>query len=221
MLLAVQLTLAEKNDSKWLISLRNDNEFEKVIEPVKYYFVLFEFEDLADATNNNIVASIWEVDSKEKGFAFCMIDYYLNIRAKSISKAPFNMWSYHFKFLLTKPTLIYQSTIKSDGTIQTVIFPSLSNSKKDTLKQLTEYSQKKTITETSVKNVIHRFSPKENVKHVSKSDCLRVLEKIRTEKNISNDDLCDVFAEEIYLPLILPHKDSIPETIKRYYKELQ
>ena len=29
-----------------------------------------EFEDLVDATNHNIVASIWEVNSKEKGFAF-------------------------------------------------------------------------------------------------------------------------------------------------------
>lgn len=210
-----------KDDSKWLISLRNDKEFEKVIEPIKYYFVLFEFEDLVNTTNNNILASIWEVDSKEKGFAFCMIDYYLNIRAKSRSKAPFNMWPHDFKFSLTKPTLIYQSIIKPDGTIQTVIFPSLNNSKKDVLKQLPKYSKTKTITETSVKNVIRRFAPEENVTHVSKSDCLSILEKLRIEKSISNDNLCDAFAEEIYLPLILPHKDHIPEAIKRYYTELQ
>ena len=115
------IDINRKDDSKWLISLRNDKEFEEVVEPIKYYFVLFEFEDLSDATNNNIVASIWEVDSKEKGFAFCMIDYYLNIRAKSKSKAPFNMWPHEFKFLLTKPTLIYQSKIMPDGTIHTIV----------------------------------------------------------------------------------------------------
>ena len=215
------IDINRKDDSKWLISLRTDKEFEEVIKPLKYYFVLFEFEDLSDATNNNIVASIWEVDPKEKGFAFCMIDYYLNIRAKSKSKAPFNMWPHEFKFSLTKPTLIYRSKIKSDGTIHTIIFPSLNNSKRDMLKQLTAYSRATTITDTSVKNVIHRFSPEENVRYASKSDCLKLLEKMRTEKNISNDELCDAFAEEIYLPLILPYKDSIPESIKRYYKELQ
>lgn len=215
------IDINRKDDSKWLISLRNDKEFEEVVEPIKYYFVLFEFEDLSDATNNNIVASIWEVDSKEKGFAFCMIDYYLNIRAKSKSKAPFNMWPHEFKFLLTKPTLIYQSKIMPDGTIHTIVFPSLNNSKKDMLKQLTKYSRATTITDASVKNVIYRFSPNENIGYASKLDCLRVLEKIRTENNISNDKLCDAFAEEIYLPLILPHKDRIPESIKKYYKELQ
>ena len=89
------------------------------------------------------------------------------------------------------------------------------------LKQLTKYSRATTITDASVKNVIYRFSPNENIGYASKLDCLRVLEKIRTENNISNDKLCDAFAEEIYLPLILPHKDRIPESIKKYYKELQ
>ena len=45
--------------------------------------------------------------------------------------------------------------------------------------------------------VIYRFSPNENIGYASKLDCLRVLEKIRTENNISNDKLCDAFAEEI------------------------
>lgn len=210
-----------KDDSKWLISLRNDKEFEEVIEPIKYYFVLFEFEELTNAANNNIVASIWEVDSKEKGFAFCMIDYYLNIRAKSKSKAPFNMWPHDFKFSLTKPTLIYRSIIRSDGAIHTEIFPSLNNSKRDPLKKLTEYSRATTITQASVKNVIHRFSPGANVKYASKSACLKTLEQIRVESHIPNDELCDAFAKEIYLPLILPHKDSIPESMKEYYRELQ
>ncbi len=215
------IDINRKADSKWLISLRNDKEFEEVIEPAKYYFVLFEFEDLVDATNHNIVASIWEVNSKEKGFAFCMIDYYLNIRAKSKSKAPFNMWPHEFKFSLTKPTLIYRSIIKSDGTINTIIFPSLNHSEKETLRPLAEYSRTTTITNISVKNVIHRFSTEENLKYVSKLNCLKILEKIRTEKKIANDDLCDAFAEEIYLPLILPHKNRIPESIKKHYKELQ
>lgn len=62
-----------------------------------YYFVLFEFESIYDSNNNDIIASIWEVDPKSKGFAYCMIDYYLNIRSQSTSKAPFNMWPHMLK----------------------------------------------------------------------------------------------------------------------------
>ena len=210
-----------KDDSKWLISLRNDKEFEEVIEPEKYYFVLFEFEELANTANNNIIASIWEVDPKAKGFAFCMIDYYLNIRARSTSKAPFNMWPHEFKFSLTKPTLIYQSVIKPDGTIHTAIFPTLNNTKKDPLRKLTEYSRATTITSVSVERVIHRFSPTVDLKYTSKPDRLRLLQQIREEQPIANDELCDAFADEIYLPLILPHKKHIPESIRKHYSELK
>ena len=150
-----------------------------------------------------------------------MADYYLNIRARSKSKAPFNMWPHEFKFLLTKPTLIYQSVIESDGSIHTFVFPTLNNSRKELLGRLTEYSRTTTITDTSVKRIIHRYSPNKNLKYASKCDCLQVLEQLRTEMKIPNDDICDAFAEEIYLPQILPHRDDIPESIKRYYSELR
>jgi hypothetical protein len=83
--------LKRNDDSKWLISIRNEDEFKNILDPEFYYLVLFEFEDINSISNNNIVASIWKVDSKFKGFGYCMIDYYLNIRSKSTSKAPFNL----------------------------------------------------------------------------------------------------------------------------------
>ena len=86
-------SINRKDDSKWLIAIRNNDEFAKLLDPYRYYFVLFEFESIYDSNNNDIIASIWEVDPKSKGFAYCMIDYYLNIRSQSTSKAPFNMCS--------------------------------------------------------------------------------------------------------------------------------
>lgn len=209
-----------KDDSKWLISLRNEAEFAEVIDPKAYYFVLFEFANLADSSNNDIVASIWEVDPLNKGFAFCMVDYYLNIRAHSASKAPFNMWPHEFKFLLTKPQLIYRSMIKSDGTIETVVFPTLGNGCPDVLKPLTQYSQTRTITAESVRSVIYRLTG-QRYKSTNKTDCLRHLEGIRTKNNVPNDVLCDLLAEEVYLPLIKPVKDKIPSVIRNKYSELQ
>ena len=131
------------------------------------------------------------------------------------------MWPRDFKFLLAKPTLIYQSKIEPNGNVHTMLFPSVNNSEEEKLRPLTKYCLAKTVTGASVKNVIRRFSPETNVERTSKSNCLKILETIRTEKNISNGDLCDAFAEEIYLPLIMPHKDIIPESIKIHYKELQ
>ena len=113
--------IQRKDDSKWLITIQNEKELDESIEPSLYYFVLFEFEDFNNP--DSIIASIWEVDPKRPGFALCMSDYYLNIRANSNSKAPFNMWPYKPKFYLTCPKLIYRSIIKSDNTIETLVFP--------------------------------------------------------------------------------------------------
>ncbi len=213
------LEINRKDDSKWLISLRNDKEFEEVIEPRAYYFVLFEFEDLRNAANNDIVASIWEVDPKTKGFAYCMTDYYLNIRAHSKSKAPFNMWPHEFKFLLTKPTLIYRSIIHSNGTISTLIFPTKNNARKELLKPLTQYSRATTITEKAARGVLNVFSL-DNSSCAGKADCLQLLEQARTDLPLSNDTLCDAFCDTIYLPHILSHKDSIPISIRKHFPDL-
>ena len=55
-----------KDDSKWLISIRNDDEFAKILAPNTYYFVLFEYENLSNTAESDIIASIWEVNPKTK-----------------------------------------------------------------------------------------------------------------------------------------------------------
>lgn len=84
------------------------------IEPSLYYFVLFEFVDLAKAEDINV--QIFEVDPKGLGFALCMIDYFFMIRPKSSSKAPFNLWPASPKFFMMKPKMIYHA-VKTKLTI--------------------------------------------------------------------------------------------------------
>ena len=209
-----------KDDSKWLINLRNNTEFAEVIEPKYYFFVLFEFADLSDPSNNDIEASIWQVDPLTKGFAFCMVDYYLNIRANSPSKAPFNMWPHEFKFSLTKPKLIYKAVIKNNGKINTFIFPSFNNGYIDTLKPLHEYSRATTISLEAVTRVIGRLTG-HSFHGANKRAALEYLEQFRKQHAVPNETLCDLFAEEIYLPLIDPVKNLIPDKIKCNYPELK
>lgn len=39
-------SINRKDDSKWLIAIRNNDEFAKLLDPYRYYFVLFEFESM-------------------------------------------------------------------------------------------------------------------------------------------------------------------------------
>jgi hypothetical protein len=81
--------LERKDDSKWLLTPKSEQELRDLFIPVCYYLVLFEFADIQKA--DDIDVRIYEVDPRCLGFALCMIDYYFNIRAHSASKAPFNL----------------------------------------------------------------------------------------------------------------------------------
>lgn len=213
-------SLVRKDDSKWLIGIRHDQEFSEILDPYRYYFVLFEFEDINNPENNNIIASIWEVDPSVKGFAYCMMDYYVNIRAKSKSKAPFDMWPHSIKFALTEPTLIYQSIIKEDGSIETRIFPTKMNSYKDILKPQ-DYSRARTITIDVAKKVLKKFNPTASVSGKTKKQLLAMIEELQNANKIDNHELCEAFAGAIYLPRITPKKDQLPEIFKSNYSDLQ
>jgi xmnI restriction endonuclease len=220
-------SINRKDDSKWLIAIRNNDEFAKLLDPYRYYFVLFEFESIYDSNNNDIIASIWEVDPKSKGFAYCMIDYYLNIRSQSTSKAPFNMWPHMLKFALTEPTLIYRSKITNDGNIITDVFPSKNNTYSDVLLPLSSYSGSTTISVANIKNVIKKYSPSARVNGLNKEKLLQLLEDIRKTNNITNADLCNKFADEIYLPkavldqkqrILLEHINEHPEIMVTWFQ---
>jgi len=205
-------SIDRKQDSKWLITINNDDEFETVLDPKYYYLVLFEFDDILDANDDDIIASIWQVDPKSKGFALCMIDYYLNIRA-SRSKAPFNLWPYMLKFYLMKPELIYRSVIKENNEITTEVFPTLGNTYKDPIPNLADFSRSRNLDIDTIRNAAVQldFTLRSN----SKSDLLLEFQTARVNNNIVNDYLCDILAEAMYMPLISDKLDLIPEKLKR------
>ena len=109
------------DDSKWLISPKHEADMRALYDPAAYYLVLFDFEDLGTQTEIN--ARIWQVDPRDPGFAYCMVDYYFNIKARSASGAPFNLWPFQLKFQLMEPVLIYYARVDSDNQIETLIFP--------------------------------------------------------------------------------------------------
>lgn len=47
-------SINRKDDSKWLIAIRNNDEFAKLLDPYRYYFVLFEFESIYDSVADGL-----------------------------------------------------------------------------------------------------------------------------------------------------------------------
>jgi len=140
--------LLRKNDSKWLLTPKSEQELRELFVPVCYYLVLFEFADIQKA--DDIDVRIYEVDPRCLGFSLCMIDYFFNIRANSASAAPFNLWPDSPKLYMMKPRIIYWSVIKADDTIDTKLFPKRDPPVLCALGNLADYSASGTFSEGAI-----------------------------------------------------------------------
>lgn len=209
--------LKRNDDSKWLISIRNDDEFWAILEPKLYYLVLFEFEDLQKA--DVIVASIWTVDPTVPGFALCMIDYYQNIRSKSTSKAPFNLWPRSLKFELMRPVLIYRSRIEADKTVKTELFPT-SPGRDEMISKLEEHAgSRKNLGDDKILALAVQcglaVDPRPSNWRV------RTLRSIREHLDSSktpNSDICDLVARTLYLRDVKDHLRALPEKMQQHIR---
>lgn len=196
--------LKRNDDSKWLISIRHNEEYALIIEPTLYYLVLFDFTDLNNP--HTIRASIWEVDPKNPGFAYCMIDYFENIRSKSVSKAPFNLWPLQMKFELMCPRLIYRSYIFQDDTIKTEIFPGRDAPVPISVFAPTDYSRARNLTVPKLQDFARRIGMQGDLTN-NKRTLLGQVEDVVAQNNISADEALNALAKSLYWTDI---KDKIP-----------
>lgn len=73
----------------------------------------------------------------------------------------------------------------------------------------------------NIKNVIKKYSPSARVNGLNKEKLLQLLEDIRKTNNIANADLCNKFADEIYLPKIVLKKADIPLSLRSQFIDLR
>jgi hypothetical protein len=196
-------TLIErKDDSKWLLAPRDEKELREMFVPVCYYLVLFEFRDLAAA--EDIDVSIYHVDPQHLGFSLCMIDYYFNIRSKSKSKAPFNLWPQSPKLLMMKPQRIYWAIIHADDKVETKLFPNRDEPVLHAFGPLTDYARPGTITEEAVDALATRRSvsfARATITATGRGRLaakLKELEQRRKADKWSDVDLADDLARSVY-----------------------
>ena len=69
--------------------------------------------------------------------------------------------------------------------------------------------------------IIKKYSPSARVNGLNKEKLLQLLEDIRKTNNITNADLCNKFADEIYLPKIVLKKADIPLSLRSQFIDLR
>ncbi len=207
--------IKRNEDSKWLIGIRHDDEFSAILDPKYYYLVLFDFIDFCNP--NTIRASIWKVDSIVPGFAYCMIDYYLNIRTKSKSKASFNLWPFQLKFDMMKAKLIYRSHINSDDTIKTIIFPGRDEYIIRRPNSMSHYSRARNLTLSNLFDFADDIGC--NVLgNDSKKELITKLDKYIKDLGGFEDHIIDSLAKSLYWNRIKLHIESLPKSLKEKLK---
>lgn len=202
-------------DSKWLIGIQHEEEFAEVLSPKHYYLVLFDFTNLGDPTT--IRASIWRADPLAPGFAYCMIDYYKNIKAASKSGAPFNLWPFQLKFELMRPALIYQSFIPPNNTIETRVFPGIHDEELYPLSPLLTFSRSQNLTLAKViefgESLGLQLPPLTN-----KGQLLHAAQQAIEQRQIATDTVVDALATALYRDKVAKHLPTLPNMMKRQLK---
>jgi len=172
-----------------------------------YYLVLFDFEDLREASEINV--RIWQVDPKSPGFYKCIVDWYGNTHPSS--SAPFNLWPYSLKFQLMRPSLIYHARILGDDTIKTDIFPGERGEPIEVrISPLTTFSRATGFTMAMAMAVAEAFEI-DIPPFARKPEALRILEDSRTTEDWEDATLSAVLVKSMYDPLIALHQVWLPK----------
>lgn len=209
--------ILRKEDSKWLVSFRNEAEYAEVLDPKWYFLVLFESDR---NTASTIVASIWRVDPLRPGFAYAMVDYYGNIRAKAVASskfpAPFNLWPYSLKFELMRPALIYRSRILSDDRIITDRFPGRDAAIEDQAPDWNEFSRSRNLTSDKLALAAKRLGLK--IANGSKSHMIAALVEATRDAGLAHGPIADALAYALYRPDIDRFFSVLPQGLKSKMK---
>lgn len=228
-------TISRKDDSKWLIGVRNEVEMRALFDPEAYYLVLFDFSaaeaeaaEEVDAPDNqddgvevitdrplDINARIWEVNPRHPGFALCMVDYRYNIQANSASKAPFNFWPYSLKFQLMNPLLIYHAVIGADDAVRTLLFPTVVGTPQRY--PLVPFSSMLRSRRNLGDDKLQRFAAAQGVDLATtrtRAGLLAALDTARAERGWTDEWLVNQLAELMYREGIADQEDWLPHGLR-------
>jgi hypothetical protein len=201
-----------RDDSKWLIGPSSEAELHALWDSKWFFLVLFDFADFDDPREIN--ARVWKVDPRSPGFAYCLVDYFFNIRARSRSKAPFNLWPFSFKFGLLGGELIYSAVIHEDDSIETLIFPGVRGAPVPIeLEPLTHYARSKSLSSPALQATAEELGA--HPVEAKRADLIAALQSLRDESKLDEQRLKEILARHVYLPRMAAHSDHLPPRLRK------
>lgn len=117
------INIKRNNDSKWLIGIRNDTEFDMYLNKIpRMVFVLADYPEFNAGNFEKIqftTYEIWNQSNRAANFRLILQNYYQKIylpklNSKDANKgslAPLNFWPYQFNFYMSNPIKIFHATI--------------------------------------------------------------------------------------------------------------
>ena len=112
-----------KNDSKWLFSIRNEDELKTLVHEVgRVLLVLGDYPGFDDGDFNTLrfqAFEIWPESKRNRRFGEIMKNYYYKIylghKKKNAAKtpAPKNFWPYQYQFYICNPIPIFNCIVKN------------------------------------------------------------------------------------------------------------
>ena len=115
--------IKRRNDSKWLITVRNQSELDFILEEIpRVIFILFDYPNFKEQDWDTLrlqVYEIWPKDSRHQNFSTLVSNYYRNIYIKHIeaspskTPAPKNFWPYSFQFYMCNPVRTFHCIINN------------------------------------------------------------------------------------------------------------
>lgn len=118
--------ILRKNDSKWLFSIRNENDLDLLTNRIRRIILIigdypnFEVNDFETIRFQSF--EIWPKNIRHRRFAEIMSNYYLKIYRKhrranpGKTPAPKNFWPYQYQFYLCNPIQTFSCIIKDSLT---------------------------------------------------------------------------------------------------------
>lgn len=160
-----------KNDSKWLFTIRNENDLKVLTKEVGRVVLLigdYPNFDAGDFETLRFQAyEIWPAEERHKRFTEIMTNYYRKIylshRKKSPDKtpAPKNFWPYSYQFFISNPVRTFLCTVENANTkpkirIEKFVAPNADRSKIESEKMPVEI-----INDTELKKLLKKIDQTE------------------------------------------------------------
>ena len=114
--------IERKNDSKWLIGVRSEDELRFLLDRVPRLVLIIGDYPHFEANDWNTVRfrayEIWPRHPRHRNFSLLMRNYYRNIYEKHIATnpnktpAPKNLWPYSFQFYMCNPVRVFHCVVR-------------------------------------------------------------------------------------------------------------